>query len=175
MTTVYLRSINISDTLTPPELSAYRSAQVRRLLADALGERYGERTSAWSLAKTAEGKPYLSRTAADGLSALPFISLSHSGRWVICALSDTPVGVDVQVVRPISDAVLRRFMPDATPDSDDRSRTRLWTYYEACLKRYGSRAEMVADAAGQCYESIDLEDAVVTVCHGDDAVDWIEK
>lgn len=175
MTTVYLRSIDLSDTLTSPELSAYRSSEVRRLLADALGERYGERASTWSLAKTDEGKPYLTRTDADGLSELPCISLSHSGRWVVCALSDTPVGADVQVVRPISDAVLRRFMPDATPDIDDRSRTRLWTYYEACLKRYGSRAEMMTDAAGQCYESIDLEDAVVTVCHGNDAVEWIDK
>ncbi len=173
MTVVYIRARDLGIKRMPAELSAFRSAEVRRLLADCLGERYGEGANAWTLAKTAEGKPYL--TSSDGASLPPQISLSHSGKWVVCALSDDPIGVDVQAVRPISNGVLERFLPDARPEDDDRAKTRLWTRYEACLKRYGSRSAMVTDAEGQCYDSIDLDDAVVTVCHGDDEVEWTNR
>lgn len=170
MTAVYLRSISPDEGSLPTERTAFRSAEVRRLLADCLRERYGAHT--WVLEKDEEGKPYL--TSPDGASLPPQISLSHSGKWVVCALSDSPVGVDVQVVRSISNAVFGRFLPDIdVSNADDRAKTTHWTRYEACLKRYGSRAEMVADAEGQCYDSRDLDDAVVTVCHGDDEVEWI--
>lgn len=171
MTVVYIRELDLGEKRSPVELSAFRSAEVRRLLADCLSERYGESASRWTLAKTPEGKPYL--VADKGVP--PQISLSHSGKWVVCALSDDPIGVDVQAVRSISNGVFKRFMPDVRPEDDDRANTRLWTRYEACLKRYGSRRAMVTDAAGQCYDSIDLDDAVVIVCHGDDAVEWINR
>lgn len=171
MTAVYLRKLNIGVDRTPTELTAYRSAEVRRLLADCLTERYGKAAADWSLAKTEEGKPYLVMAQGANQGA-PQISLSHSGAWVVCALSDAPVGVDVQQVRSISDAVMRRFLPDVKHHTDDRGKTLAWTRYEACLKRYGSRTAMVSDAAGQCYDSRELDDAVVTVCHGDDEVEW---
>lgn len=167
MTVVYIRKIELDALRPPAELTALRSKAVRKLLADCLHERFGE--LAWTLEKAEEGKPYLTSPVCD----LPQISLSHSGEWAVCALSDAPVGVDVQVVRPISVAVLARFLPDAKPDCDDRAQTRLWTRYEACLKRYGSRAEMLVDAPDQRYDSLDLDNAVVTVCHGDDVAEWI--
>lgn len=166
MTVVYIRKIAPSPDLSPSELRAFRSSEARKLLADCLRERYGDHP--WTLEKSAEGKPYLTSPAFD----VPQISLSHSGEWVACALSDQPVGVDVQVVRAISDQVLARFCPDADPDSDDRTKTRHWTRYEACLKRFGSRAEMVTDTKDQRCDSLDLADAVVTVCHGEDTVEW---
>lgn len=179
MTIVYLRSIDLSLSGTPAELTAYRSAEVRRLLSDALAEHCGVSADAWVLTKDADGKPYLtSKNTTDGVQSEkpPCISLSHSGRWVACALSDAPVGVDVQEVRPIKSAVIKRFMPDAdVTEADDRVRTVLWTRYEACLKRYGSRVAMVADAEGQCYDSKALDDAIVTVCHGEDRVEWMNK
>lgn len=48
-----------------------------------------------------EGKPAL----AGG----PEFSLSHSGGRVLCALSDRPVGADVQQLRPYAPALARRF------------------------------------------------------------------
>lgn len=172
MTVVYMRALDLGTGRTPAELSTFRSAEVRRLLADCLGERYGAHS--WSLAKNEEGKPYL--TSSDGLSLPPQISLSHSGKWVACALSDHPVGVDVQEVRDISFAVFKRFLPDVDlSEADARVKTMHWTRYEACLKRYGSRLAMVTDAEVQRYDSCDLDDAVVTVCHGDDAVEWVSR
>ena len=39
-------------------------------------------------------------------------SLSHSGEWAVCALSDTPVGVDVERIRPIDAArLVNRWLP----------------------------------------------------------------
>ena len=36
-------------------------------------------------------------------------NLSHSGPWGVCALSGAPVGVDVELVRPLRQNVARRF------------------------------------------------------------------
>lgn len=46
------------------------------------------------IARTENGKPYF-RNWPD-----LYFNLSHSGQWAMCALSDAPVGVDIEVVRP---------------------------------------------------------------------------
>lgn len=171
MTAVYIRKIRLDGSQKPAELAVLRSTEVRKLLTDCLCEHYGECAAAWVLKKNQEGKPYLS--SPDAALVPPYISLSHSGEWVVCALSDQPVGVDVQTVQTISNAVFARFCPGVKTGYDDRFNTQLWTNYEACLKRYGNRSEMVTDALGQRYDSIDLDNAVVTVCHGNDEPEWI--
>jgi len=37
-----------------------------------------------------------------------FFNISHSGEWVVCALSDTAVGVDIQKIRPFREALRQR-------------------------------------------------------------------
>ena len=39
-----------------------------------------------------------------------FISLSHSGSFAACAVSETPVGVDIEQKRPVSPAIARRLL-----------------------------------------------------------------
>ena len=53
------------------------------------------------------GKPYI--------EPLPWVhcNLSHSGAVVACALSDAPVGVDVQAHRAVEDSLARRVMSDS--------------------------------------------------------------
>lgn len=51
------------------------------------------------------GKPYL-----PGCPAFHF-NLSHSGLWAVCAVADTPVGVDIEQVRPVSLKLSRKFSP----------------------------------------------------------------
>lgn len=41
--------------------------------------------------------------------AAPCISLSHSGDYAVCAVSDRPVGVDIQRIVPVRFGMLRRF------------------------------------------------------------------
>ena len=82
------------------------------------------------------GKPYLPASCLH-------ISLSHSGGYAAAAVSDTPVGIDLQEVRRISDPVLRRYFSPAerswigTEGSADRA-IRLWTMKEAYGKLFGT-------------------------------------
>jgi len=49
----------------------------------------------------AAGRPFVREDAV-------FLSLSHSGEYAVCAVSDRPVGVDVQRIRPVSPRVIAR-------------------------------------------------------------------
>lgn len=89
------------------------------------------------------GKPVFARQTA-------FFSLSHSGDLCLCAVSDRPVGADVQEIRPVSLSVARRFCPDereyllALPEREQtEALTALWARKEAWVKAV-SRERMVA-------------------------------
>lgn len=86
------------------------------------------------------GKPY----AVD----LPVqFNLSHSGPYALCAVSARPVGADIQVLRPVKDALIRRVCSPEEVDylcwQGDRSLQtarfiQLWTVKEALLKCCGT-------------------------------------
>lgn len=80
------------------------------------------------------GKPYLS-----GREDV-FFNLSHSGKWVLCAVSDKEVGLDAQALTPYRPSVASRCFTAAEQawiDGDDRRFTQLWTMKEAYLKFTG--------------------------------------
>lgn len=82
------------------------------------------------------GKPYL--------PGGPEFSLSHAGDFAVCAVSDFPVGADIEKAR-VTEAVAERFFhPDevsflrALPVSEQAdARLRLWTAKEAYTKYLG--------------------------------------
>ncbi len=105
---------------------------VRRMLSDRCGI-----PAEQIVIKTAEnGKPY----ACD----LPVhFSISHAGDYAVCAVSDTPVGIDVERIRPVDPAVFRQVCTgDALKTEEtvirDESALRLffeeWTRREAVFK-----------------------------------------
>ena len=54
------------------------------------------------LLKTESGKPYVKNN--------PFyFSLSHSGDYAVCVISDTPVGIDIELDKPLADSMQKRF------------------------------------------------------------------
>lgn len=74
-----------------------------------------------------------------------FLSLSHSGAVTVLAVSDVPVGVDLEHIADVRESVARRFFSetmrselDAAPD-DAKAETFfcLWTRLEAALKLDG--------------------------------------
>lgn len=80
------------------------------------------------------GKPYLVDSAA-------FFSLSHTDEWVFCAVADSEVGLDAQIVAPSHDKIVERwFTPSEktwlAADPDERF-TALWTRKEAYTKLTG--------------------------------------
>ena len=81
------------------------------------------------------GKPVL--TGRNDL----FFSLSHSGRYVLCAVSGRTIGADVQQARPVNLSIARRFHPDEQDwlaSQPEAARTdalfRLWARKEAWVK-----------------------------------------
>lgn len=86
-----------------------------------------------TVARSPGGKPYL--------PAHPdfHFSLSHSGDWAICAAGFTPVGVDIQHIRPVSDTLKTRFFTPAEQElcTDDAAAIRLFCAREAYGKYTG--------------------------------------
>lgn len=81
------------------------------------------------------GKPVL--TARGDV----WFSLSHSGRYVLCAVSGRPVGADVQQMRETRRSLMRRFHPaerewlSRQPEEERNAALfRLWTRKEAWVK-----------------------------------------
>lgn len=90
-----------------------------------------------------EEKPFLSQ-----FSNCHF-NVSHSGDWVVCALADGEVGVDLQMERPLRAPILRRFAPaeremlKALPETAFFD---LWTVKEAFCKCTGQGLRLPLDA-----------------------------
>lgn len=81
------------------------------------------------LVRDGNGKPQLVGGAVH-------FNVSHSGELAVVAVSDAPVGVDIEQRRAIADPVAfaRRFHFDST---DQRELMRLWCRKEAWLKARG--------------------------------------
>lgn len=86
------------------------------------------------------GKPFAKDLAVE-------FNVSHSGDMVVCAVSDRPIGVDVEQIRSIRDSVAKRicsqeelaYLSDPYVDEADRlSRFfEIWTAKEAYCKCIG--------------------------------------
>ena len=125
------------------KLASCRSAQRRRqgigaelLLIHALQFASEDLQLPFSIAAETDGKPYLLG------SALQF-SLSHSGSFAACALSDYPVGLDLERRGRFSEPILHRsFSPEEqtlvrSAQDPDLLFTRLWTGKESFVKATG--------------------------------------
>ncbi len=84
------------------------------------------------------GKPYF-----IGLPQIHF-NVSHSGNVCICAVDDTPVGIDIQVMKPCRfDAIVRRYFTEQEQISyqeqgaDASAFYRIWTQRESVGKYLG--------------------------------------
>ena len=132
------------------------------------------------------GKPYLKNGGKH-------FSISHSGDWAVCAVSDAELGCDVERLRPIGMDVTRRFAPDererilAEPDETRLGLFfRCWTLKESFMKAtgLGMRTEtdsfsvaaadetgVIRSADGRSYafwESGELPGHCLTVCAAGD-------
>jgi 4'-phosphopantetheinyl transferase len=125
----------------------HRADAERGALADVaaallVADRTGADPGAVALQRDAGGAPVV---VGDPRAAGRRISLAHAGRWVACALSARPVGVDVEVVRPLTPAAVTGMLPGAAaravlaadPAARSRRAVRLWSATEAYLKWLG--------------------------------------
>ena len=130
------------------------SLAVYLLLMDGLREEYGIQTPP-VFDYTAEGKPFIL-----GRPDIHF-SFSHSGNVALCALSDQPVGADVEVPRKITPSLVSYTMNDREQEQINASADPalrflyFWTRKEALLKLTGEgiRNDMkqVLSESGKCH------------------------
>lgn len=131
------------------------------------------------------GKPLLSDR--DDLH----FSLSHSGCWAVCAISDTPVGVDVELPRCTLRIAKRYFHPEELTAADSVFLTRLWTAKEAFVKALGRGLTIPLDSfvvhlepdqanLHQSYSPLPyrlheyrLDDSILSLCTVDDKPDLV--
>ena len=126
------------------DMGRRQSLLAYRLLCQGLREEYGIMEQP-TFVYNEHGKPSLALPPTGGDGEGPHFSLSHCKEGVCCAISDKPVGIDIESAnRKISDSVIRYSMNEGEQalirESDNPQRTflRLWTQKEAVLKRLGT-------------------------------------
>ncbi|MDO4811062.1 MAG: 4'-phosphopantetheinyl transferase superfamily protein [Eubacteriales bacterium] len=107
------------------------------LVRRALGGKMGVEPKDVPLMRDADGKPYVE-------DAPVYFSVSHSGLYVVCAVDERPIGVDVEVVRGAEEKFMRRVCTEREMAYvrlyDDGGYERfweVWTAKEALFKLTG--------------------------------------
>lgn len=154
------------------EQDAYRCIAADGLLRYAMRQALG--TDRLEVLRTSKGKPYLPDQHCF------HFNLSHSGRWVVIAWGEEPVGIDVEMMefdRGKEQLACRFFHPDEqdyvfAAQGQERVKRfyEIWTKKESYLKYLGSGIDCALNSFSvlhqtvSCFESRVLEDAVLTVC-----------
>ncbi len=120
------------------------------LLYQALEEHYGISREMAAFARSENGKPYL--TSHPDI----YFSLSHAHGCAVCAVSDAPIGIDVEKIRAVSPRIKRDIL-SLTEDSSDACAIKRWTELESYAKLRGARI------FGMTYEK-DIKKTAEAIC-----------
>ena len=122
------------------------TAAYQELLAGYMLYRYLGITSDEQIVRNEHGKPDIASGYKKNISL--HFNLAHSGSYVVLAISDEPVGIDIERTDRMNWKVARRILrPDqlqrleSYKDKPDRLQyefTRYWTQYEAIMKLNGT-------------------------------------
>ncbi len=80
------------------------------------------------------GKPYVKNIPVH-------FSISHSGNYVVCAVSENEIGIDIEKIRDIDSRICKRFATEAEADYISSNQNRIfeiWTLKEAYFKCIGT-------------------------------------
>lgn len=128
-----------------PALRRRQGIGAELLLIRALRELDGDLALPLDILTEQGGKPYLA-------CGTPHFSLSHSGRFVACALSDKTVGLDIQLQSPCRESLVHRFFaPEEqryvlASEDRDAAFTEIWSKKESRLKADGTGLTMELSA-----------------------------
>ena len=82
------------------------------------------------------GAPYLENG--------PYFSISHCKQGIAVAVSETPIGIDIETIRPLNEGLVRKTMNDVeqthifSSSHPEVEFIRLWTQKEAYVKMQGT-------------------------------------
>lgn len=121
------------------EISLMRQADKRRLriAADHLCRTSAAEALGLSPAEVKFGKNEHGKPITDGME----FNLSHSGDIAVCAVSDKPIGIDIEALREIRPDAAKRFASAEELEyigSDPRRLFEIWTLKEAYFKCVGT-------------------------------------
>lgn len=147
-----------------------QSLGVRVLLRALLAHEAGLRATSWRISRAGNGAPLLS---GDRAARPPFISFSHSGPLVACAVGTAgPVGIDIERLRrdrPIAAIARAAFGPAELQSVLARGAAafyRIWVLREALAKATGAGfpllvngIDLVAQASSGVSPSARIADA----------------
>jgi 4'-phosphopantetheinyl transferase len=127
-----------------------------------LGTHLGLDTDQLRICRSAYGKPFL-----EGHSGIHF-NISHAAGAIVCAVSERPVGIDMERKRKINFRIMNRFFTEnerafvltAHNDQDERF-THIWTMKESYVKYTGK-------GFAECFEGFDVleMEEMLTFCQG---------
>ena len=128
---------------------AKERAQIGEAFARQLLEEYsGQAAEDFVIKRTPKGKPYAENSPLE-------FNLSHSGKWLLCAVGEQPLGVDIEAIQPRDLKIARRVctpkeLAYLAPDQPDvlTRFLRIWTAKEAYFKALGSG---ITDLKSICY------------------------
>lgn len=133
------------------------------LARTALAEKSGKASRDILICREENGKP----VGGEG-----FFSISHSGEHVVCAVSDRPVGVDVEKIRASRPKVAQKYFTGEEQrglTEDDARFWHIWTGKEALCKLSGEglaglkHADTLAPPAGVVLTTVSRDGYVITV------------
>lgn len=142
--------------------------QIGEAFARQLLEEYsGQAAETFVIKRTPKGKPYAENCSLE-------FNLSHSGKWLLCAVGDQPLGVDIEAIKPRDLKIAERFFTPKeqeflAPDQPDALLRflQIWTAKEAYFKWQGSG---ITDLKSICYfdllprlQQIETKDYILSI------------
>ena len=152
MTVAYVK--RAEKAFLPREASLAAHALLERVLK----EDFSFDVSGMPLCRNSCGKPYYE-------SCPLHFNISHSGAYVVLAVSDMPVGIDVQTVTDIPERIMMRYIRKCPPDP--LSKTMLWAEYESIGKCEGVGIPHNCEWENYYTRLLQLDGAVLCVCTAD--------
>nr|AXN89987.1 phosphopantetheinyl transferase [Bacillus subtilis] len=144
---------------------AHRTLIGDMLIRTAAAKAYGLDPAGISFSVQEYGKPYI--------PALPdmHFNISHSGRWIVCAVDSKPIGIDIEKMKPGTIDIAKRFFSPTEysdlqakhPDQQTDYFYHLWSMKESFIKQAGKGLSLPLDSFSvrlkdDCHVSVELPD-----------------
>ena len=94
-----------------------------------------------------------------------FFSLSHTENFIVCAISDSEIGIDAERMRSVEkrERIAKKILKKENINSD-KEFLELWTKYESKIKFYGKKLFNSLSEEEINTHTFMIEDYIVSVC-----------
>lgn len=176
----YEKWFSLLSTEKQKRVNAFRFCEDRKrtvagemLVRKAVAEKFDTAPEDIIIFTSENGKPYIKNLPV-------FFNISHSDDYVVCAVSDEEIGIDIEKIRYIKPSVAKKFFnadeikyvfggkePDSFKDNmpeDVMFRFfEVWTYKEACVKFTGKGLSDLGSEIDVNSSKFTFSDYIVTI------------